>query len=63
MLIDKLIGIYSRVGIAMGPRTWFGNRSIGETNFGGTVIDNRFEGAVSAAIHEPLSFAYRSHYC
>ena len=54
---NKLIDMLFRIGIAMGPRVWFGNRTHGDVNHGGTVLDNRFEGAVSVAFHEHPSFA------
>ncbi len=39
-----------RIGIAIGPRTWFGSRYDTNVSLSGTVIDNRFSGAFSYAI-------------
>ena len=39
-----------RIGIAIGPRAWFGNRYRNNTSRNGTVINNRFSGAFSYGI-------------
>lgn len=40
----------TRIGIAIGPRTWFGDRYGDNASVSGTVTDNRFSGAFSYAI-------------
>jgi parallel beta-helix repeat protein len=39
-----------RIGIAVGPRTWFGNQYLQNISFSGTVLDNRLSGAFSYGI-------------
>ncbi|KAF8530898.1 hypothetical protein JB92DRAFT_2803962 [Gautieria morchelliformis] len=39
-----------KVGIAMGPRVWFGNHFEGNVSHGGMVLDNKFEGAFGYAM-------------
>jgi hypothetical protein len=41
---------YIRIGIAIGPRTWFGDRFGSNVSQSGTVVDNRLTGAFSYAI-------------
>ncbi|KIJ22646.1 hypothetical protein M422DRAFT_57130 [Sphaerobolus stellatus SS14] len=45
-----------KIGIAIGPHTWFGNHYLAKVNEGGTVLDNQFEGAFGYAI--ALTSAY-----
>lgn len=40
----------SRIGIAIGPRTWFGNQHGNNVSTGGIVQDNQFTGAFSYGI-------------
>lgn len=40
----------TRIGIAIGPRTWFGDKFGDDVSFSGTVLDNIFSGAFSYAI-------------
>ena len=40
----------------MGPRIWFGNHYLANVSHGGTVLNNRFEGAVSMDCIQLLSF-------
>ncbi|KAJ7688677.1 pectin lyase fold/virulence factor, partial [Mycena rosella] len=39
-----------KIGIAIGPRTWFGDRYLQNVSFSGTVLDNRLSGAFSYGI-------------
>lgn len=39
-----------RIGIAIGPRTWFGARSLSNTSFNGTVQNNQLSGAFGYGI-------------
>ena len=40
----------NRIGIAIGPRTWFGARSLSNTSFNGTVLNNQLSGAFGYGI-------------
>ncbi|KAF9025901.1 hypothetical protein BDZ89DRAFT_1161558 [Hymenopellis radicata] len=42
--------VITKIGIAIGPRTWFGSRYETNVSLSGTVIDNSFSGAFSYAI-------------
>ena len=42
--------LFFRIGIAIGPRTWFGDRYGNNVSHSGTVIGNSFSGAFSYAI-------------
>lgn len=46
LIIDSI----TRVGIAVGPRTWFGPRYLSNVSFGGIVEDNRLSGALGYGI-------------
>ncbi|KAJ6615617.1 hypothetical protein B0H10DRAFT_2220261 [Mycena sp. CBHHK59/15] len=39
-----------KIGIAIGPRTWFGNQYLNNISFSGAVLDNRLTGAFSYGI-------------
>lgn len=39
-----------RIGIAIGPRTWFGGTYLNNISFGGTVLNNRLSGGVSTCL-------------
>jgi len=39
-----------KIGIAIGPRTWFGDRYLNNVSFSGTVLNNRLSGAFSYGI-------------
>ncbi|KAG2135711.1 uncharacterized protein EDB93DRAFT_1322697 [Suillus bovinus] len=39
-----------KIGIAIGPRTWFGNEYLNNVSTGGTVLNNQFTGAFSYSI-------------
>ncbi|KAG2129000.1 hypothetical protein DEU56DRAFT_861236 [Suillus clintonianus] len=39
-----------KIGIAIGPRTWFGNQYLNNVSTGGTVLDNELTGAFSYGI-------------
>ena len=44
------INLFHRIGIAIGPRTWFGDRYLRNVSHSGTVLRNHFHGTFGYAI-------------
>ncbi|KAF8182161.1 hypothetical protein K438DRAFT_1908086 [Mycena galopus ATCC 62051] len=43
-------GVFIEIGIALGPRTWFGDRYFANDSYGGIVVDNQLSGAFGYGI-------------
>ena len=49
-LLNIPIYLFHRIGIAIGPRTWFGDRYLKNVSLSGTVLSNHLSGAFGYAI-------------
>jgi len=49
-LLNLPLYLFHRIGIAIGPRTWFGDRYLKNVSFSGTVLSNHLSGAFGYAV-------------